>query len=338
MRYLSTVYVRNHRARVQHRRGSLLVSSPEGSQRVPIEGIDALVVLGGAQITTQALDACVRRGVRVAALQMSGAIRFVVNGPTGGNVHLRTAQFETAMDDTRSLAVAKAIVAAKLQNSSRVVGRWSRDEKNPVEAEQLASRGAQIRDRIARLVETDTADHVRGVEGDAARIYFRAVGQAVASSELEFSARTRRPPRDPVNALLGFCYGMLVTECIGAAESVGLDFQMGFLHRPRAGRPSLALDLAEEFRALTDRFVVSLIRRRQIGPGDFDNAPQGGVYLSNDGRTRLIEAWEAHKETEIRHQLLGRPVERWALPSVQATLLARHLRGDLPAYPPFVLP
>ena len=288
MRYLSTVYVRNHRARVQHRRGSLLVSSPEGSQRVPIEGIDALVVLGGAQITTQALDACVRRGVRVAALQMSGAIRFVVNGPTGGNVHLRTAQFETAMDDTRSLAVAKAIVAAKLQNSSRVVGRWSRDEKNPVEAEQLASRGAQIRDRIARLVETDTADHVRGVEGDAARIYFRAVGQAVASSELEFSARTRRPPRDPVNALLGFCYGMLVTECIGAAESVGLDFQMGFLHRPRAGRPSLALDLAEEFRALTDRFVVSLIRPPADRPRGLRQRPSGR-RLPQQRRTNTLD-------------------------------------------------
>ena len=107
MHYLSTVYVRNHRARVQHRRGSLLVSSPEGSQRIPLEAVDALIVLGGAQITTQALDACVRRGVRVAALQMSGAVRFVVNGPTSGNVHLRTAQFETVIDDTRSLAVAK---------------------------------------------------------------------------------------------------------------------------------------------------------------------------------------------------------------------------------------
>ena len=164
-----------------------MVSSPEGSQRVPLEAVDALVVLGGAQITTQALDACVRRGVRVAALQMSGAIRFVVNGPTSGNVHLRTAQFAAVMDDTRSLAVARAIVAAKLQNSSRVVSRWSRDEKNPVEAEQLAARGAQIRERIARLAGADTADHVRGVEGDAARIYFRAVGRAVASSELEFS-------------------------------------------------------------------------------------------------------------------------------------------------------
>ena len=338
MRYLSTVYVRNHRARVQHRRGALLVTSPEGSQRIPLEAIDAVVLLGGAQVTTQALDACVRRGVRVAALQMSGAVRFVVNGATGGNVHLRTALFRAAMDDAQSLALSKAIVAAKLQNSRRVVDRWSRDENDAVESDRLAARGAQIWGRIARLAGADTADRVRGIEGDAARIYFRAVGQAVASSDLEFSVRTRRPPRDPVNAMLGFCYGLLVTECIGAAESVGLDYQIGFFHRPRAGRPSLALDLAEELRALTDRFVVSLIRRRQVGPDSFVHMPGGGVYLSDDGRTRLIKAWEEHKEAEIPHQVLGRPIGRWALPSVQATLLARHLRGDLPAYPPFVLP
>ena len=312
--------------------------SPEGSQRIPLEAIDALVLLGGAQVTTQALDACVRRGVRVSALQMSGAVRFVVNAATGGNVHLRTALFQAAMDDTWSLVLSKAIVAAKLQNSRKVVDRWSRDEKNPDEAERLAARGKQIRERIPRLAAADTADHVRGIEGDAARIYFRAVGQAVASSDLEFSVRTRRPPRDPVNAMLGFCYGLLVTECIGAVESVGLDYQMGFFHRPRAGRPSLALDLAEELRALTDRFVVSLVRRRQVDPDSFVHMPGGGVYLSDDGRTRLIKAWEEHKEAEIRHQLFSRPVSRWALPSVQATLLARHLRGDLPAYPPFVLP
>ena len=337
MRYLNTVYVRNHQARVRHRRGALVVSSPEGSQRVPLEAVDALVLLGGAQVTTQALDACMRRGVRVAALHMSGAVRFIVSGPTGGNVHLRTAQFAAAMDQPRSLAVAKAIVAAKLQNSSRVVGRWARDERSPEEADWLAAQATQIRERIARLPDAGTADHVRGVEGDAARTYFRAVGRAVAGSGLEFSGRTRRPPRDPVNALIGFCYGMLVTECIGAAESVGLDYQMGFFHRPRAGRPSLALDLAEEFRALTDRFVVSLIRRKQIGSDDFDHTPGGAVFLTDSGRTRLIEAWEQHKERALSHQLLGRPVERWALPAVQATLLARHLRGDLPAYPPFVM-
>ena len=314
------------------------MSSPEGNQRIPLEAIDALVLLGGAQVTTQALDACVRRGVRVSALRLSGAVRFVVSGATGGNVHLRTALFRAAMDDTWSLALSKTIVAAKLQNSSKVVDRWSRDEKNSDETAKLASRGKQLRERIARLTDAATADHVRGIEGDAARIYFRAVGQAIASSDLEFSVRTRRPPRDPVNAMLGFCYGLLVTECIGAAESVGLDYQMGFFHRPRAGRPSLALDLAEELRALTDRFVVALVRRRQIGPDSFVHVPGGGVYLSDDGRTHLIKAWEEHKETEISHQLLGRPVGRWALPSVQATLLARHLRGDLQTYPPFILP
>ena len=314
------------------------MSSPEGSQRIPLEAIDALVLLGGAQVTTQALDACVRRGVRVAALQMSGAVRFVVNGATGGNVHLRTALFQAVMDDTWSLVLSKAIVAAKLQNSRKVVDRWSRDEKNPDAGERLGARAAQIGDRIARLADAETADHVRGVEGDAARIYFRAVAQVVALSELAFSVRTRRPPRDPVNAMLGFCYGLLVTECIGAVESVGLDYQMGFFHRPRAGRPSLALDLAEELRALTDRFVVTLVRRRQVGPDSFVHMPGGGVYLSDDGRTRLIEEWETHKEAEFHHQLLDRPIGRWALPSVQATLLARHLRGDLPAYPPFVLP
>ena len=338
MRYLSTVYVRNHRARVQHRRGALLVSTPEGNQRIPLEAIDALVLVGSAQVTTQALDACVRRGVRVSALQMSGAVRFVVHGTTSGNVHLRTALFHAVMNDAWSLTLSKAIVAAKLQNSRRVVERWARDEKDHAEAERLAARGAQVRERIARLDDADTANHVRGIEGDAARIYFRAVGQAVAPSDLEFSTRRRRPPRDPVNAMLGFCYGLLVTECIGAAESVGLDYQMGFFHRPRAGRPSLALDLAEELRSLTDRFVVSLIRRRQVGRESFVYTPGGGVYLTDEGRTHLIKAWEEHKEAEVLHQLFGRPIGRWALPSVQATLLARHLRGDLPAYPPFVLP
>lgn len=338
MRYLNTLYVRDHRARVQHRRGSLTVSSPEGSRRVPLEALDAVVVLGGAQVTMQALDACVRRGIRVAALHRGGAVRFVVHGATSGNVHLRKALFEAVTDDSRSLDLARAIVAAKLQNSRKVVGRWSRDEKDAAGGKRLADRSEQIRQRIARLADAAAGDHVRGIEGDAARIYFRAVEQVVADAELGFSARTRRPPRDPVNAMLSFCYGLMVTECTGALESVGLDFQMGFFHRPRAGRPSLALDLAEELRALTDRFVVSLVRRRQVGSASFDRTPGGGVYLSDDARTALIKAWEDHKETEIPHRILGRPVGRWAIPSIQATLLARHLRGDLPAYPPFVLP
>ena len=337
MRYLNTLYVRNHQARVRHRSGSLLVSSPEGKQKVPLEAVDALVLMGSAQITTQTLDACVQRGVRVAALKKSGSIRFTINGTTGGNIHLRSALFAAATVPSKSLELAKTTVAAKLANSGMVVSRWSRDSKSKVDSERLANRCEMIRERIPRLSEAATSDHVRGLEGDAARIYFRAVGEVLASSPLQFSARTRRPPRDPVNAMLGFCYGLLVTECIGALESVGLDYQMGFFHRPRAGRPSLALDLAEEFRALTDRFVVALARRQQVGPEQFTQTPGGGVYLTDEGRRQILTLWEEHKNREIQHKLLERPVERWALPSVQSTLLARHLRGDLPDYPPFVL-
>ncbi len=337
MRYLSTVYIRSNRGQVKVRDGSLLVKTPEGSQRIPLKAVDALVILGSSQITTQALDACVNQGIRVAALKRSGALRFVVNARTGGNVNLRMALYRTVSDDQLSLALAKSIVAAKIQNSRRVIERWSRDEKSHERRERLAKRAAEIRGRISRIGEASTPDQVRGIEGDVARIYFRSVGEVLESSELGFSKRTRRPPRDPVNSVLGFCYSMLVTEFIGAMESVGLDYQMGFFHRPRAGRPSLALDLTEELRAVTDRFIVSLVRRRQLVGDDFEVVPGGAVYLTEDGRGKLMNLWERHKDDELEHQLIRRPIGRWALPSVQATLLARYLRGDLPDYPPFVL-
>lgn len=337
MRYLNTAYVRHHRAKIRHRNGALRVTTPDGSQNIPLEAIDAVVVLGGGQLTSQAMDECVRRGVRVAALRRSGAIRFVVGGATGGNVHLRSAQHRASIDEDRSLAIAKSIVAAKLQNCRTVVSRWSRDDPDDDRSRKLGERAESIRQRIARLPEAESGDHVRGIEGDAARVYFRAVRQALAKSRFPFLGRRRRPPRDPTNALLGFCYGLLLTEFIGALESIGLDYQVGFLHRPRSGRPSLALDLVEELRPLTDRFVVSLIRRRQVSRDSFIETPGGACYLSDDGRTNLLRAWEKHKENEFYHRVCDRKVGRWALPSVQATLLARFLRGDLPAYPPFVL-
>lgn len=303
-----------------------------------MEGIDTLVLLGGGQVTSQALEACAKRGVRVAALRRNGSIRFVVGHKTGGNVHLRAALYRAVSDGDRSLAISRVVVAAKLQNSRNVLGRWSRDANDTVLAESLGWRAERLLERIPRLREAPTPDHVRGIEGDAARIYFRGVRDALADSGIEFPARRKRPPRDPVNSALGFCYGLLVTELIGAIESVGLDYQMGFFHRPRSGRPSLALDLAEELRPLTDRFVVSLMRRRQLNEKDFVRTPGGAVYLGDDGRSLLLRAWEKHKEKQVRHTVLQRNVGRWAIPSVQATLLARHLRGDLSSYPPFVMP
>ena len=336
MRYLSTVYVREHRAKVSCRRGSLLISGPDGRQRVPLEAIDGVILLGGAQITTDALGACVERHVRVASLKRNGKIRFVVGGPTGGNIHLRSALYAAVSDSQHSLELSRAVVAGKLQNSRRVIDRWARDERSAPASKRLSVRADQIGTRVSRLLSARTADHVRGIEGDAARIHFGALKQAVTDSHLDFAARTRRPPRDPVNAMLGYCYGLLVTELIGALDAVGLDNQLGFFHRPRSGRPSLALDLAEEMRPLVDRFVVALVRRRQVGPESFVCTPGGAVYLHDESRSDLIKLWESHKEMDVHHRVLGQSVQRWALPSVQATLFARHLRGDLSVYPPFL--
>ncbi|MEZ5218392.1 MAG: CRISPR-associated endonuclease Cas1 [Ilumatobacteraceae bacterium] len=335
MRYLNTLYVSGHDATVGHRKGSIVVTRTGRSNRVPLEAIDSVVLLGNSQVTTSAIDACVRHEVRVCALRRNGAVRFVVGGPRGGNVHLRTAQHRVA-DGAGSVDYARSFLAAKLQNSRRMLLRWSRDAPVATRA-NLALRAEAIGNRLVRLANANDPGTLLGIEGDAARIYFAGMGQVLDGSGFSFELRSRRPPRDPVNAMLGFGYGLLVTEMVGAAESVGLDHQIGFLHRARSGRPSLALDMAEELRPLVDRFVVRVLRRRQIGTDSFRRMPGGGTYLSDFGRAAFLELWEVDKNREVPHTVLDRAVERWALPSIQATLLARSLRGDLRAYPGYVM-
>ncbi|MYA38789.1 MAG: CRISPR-associated endonuclease Cas1 [Gammaproteobacteria bacterium] len=336
MRYLNSVYIRDYKARVGYRRGSLVVTGMEGKQRIGIEAIDAVIMFAG-QITTDALAQLVRRRVRIAALTRGGRIRFIVSGPTSGNVHLRQAQHRAADDVGTTLQITRNIVAAKLQNSRRVIARWGRDYPQPAIREDLRTRSEQLGGRVTEIANADSAHMLRGIEGDAGRLHFGAVRKVLSFEELQFTTRNRRPPRDPVNALLGMCYALLVTEATGAAETVGLDPQIGFFHRARSGRASLSLDLVEEFRPLVDRFVVGIVRRKQIGVADFTFTAGGACYLTDSGRDRLLKLWEKHKDTEFQHDVLGRPVSRWALPTVQATLMARHLRGDLPGYPPFLL-
>lgn len=336
MRFLNTVYVAEHQAKVARAKGSLIVSTADGKRRVPLEGVDAVTLLGGAEMTVDAIAACAERQIRVACLRRSGAIRFTVIGPRSGNIHLRVAQHRVAADPSASLGIARLVVGAKLQSSRRVILRWAADADDRT-GDALRQRAALIGERIHRASSAPTGDYLRGLEGDAARAHFAAMRAVLAGTGLSFVERNRRPPRDPVNALLGFAYGMLVMEIAGACEGVGLDHQAGFLHRARSGRPSLALDLAEELRPVSDRLVVTLLRRREMTVDHFTRTPGGATYLSDDGRGAFIRLWERHKSETIDHFLLDRAVDRWALPSIQATLLARHLRGDLPCYPPFVL-
>lgn len=337
MRYLNTVYVRSHEARITRSKGSLLVRHGEERTRIPLESVDGVVVVGGATMTLDAVAACVERGIRVSVLRRSGALRWSATPPISGNVTLRRLQHRASDDPGHRLMLARWFIAAKMQNSVKVIRRWARDAPDGDTRRRLESRAQLIAERIGRLENSPTLDHVRGIEGDGARAHFSCLGIVLEGTRFPFAGRQRRPPRDPVNALLGFCYGLLATELVGALETVGLDPQIGFLHSDRAGRPALALDLAEELRPVIDRFGVGLFRRRQLGDDDFTKTPGGGTYLSDAGREKLFAGWEEHKTESIYHSVVERDVERWTVPGIQATLLARHLRGDLSVYPPYLL-
>lgn len=339
MRVLRTLYIQDHYAKVSLQKRALMVTSGSTKTRVPLEALDGVFLLGGAQVTTDAIAACAKKGVRLASLQRNGKLRFAVGGPVSGNVHLRVAQVTAASQPLTVAAFARWIVAGKLQNYRRLLIRWSWDARGILRS-NLAEQAEAIACRLDGLAGVTDGNKIRGIEGDASRRYFRGLASQLASTGagLYFSGRNRRPPRDPVNAMLSFLYSLVLAELVGALDAVGLDPQVGYLHGVRSGRPSLALDLLEEFRPATaDRLAVRLIRRRQIRGEHFLVTPGGACYLTDEGRTLLINAYEAFKDEEVPHALLGRNIPRWSLPTVQATLAARYLRGDIPAYPPFVM-
>lgn len=338
MRVLNTLYVTSHRARISTRKGSLLINEPDGEQaRVPMEALESVVLLGNAEVTSPAMAACTKRGIRLTSLTRSGRIRYRVVGASSGNVTLRISQLEASTHDPASDMIARSVVAGKLQNSRTMISRWLWDA-DTWQRNHLEQRRQQVTDSLQRLAGASTGDRIRGIEGDAARSYFRALSLALHSTPFPFSARVRRPPRDPVNALLSFTYSLVTGEAAGALEAVGLDPQIGFLHRVRTGRPSLALDLVEELRpAHADRFCVRMLRRRELDPEThFTLTPGGACHLTDDGRKQVLQRYEQFRDEEVNHRLLGRSVPRWSLPQIQATLLARHLRGDLPEYPPYL--
>lgn len=285
MRYLNTLYVTGHRSTVRRSKGSLVTTGESGTQRIPLEAIDAVVLLGGGHMTTDAIASCAERGIRVAALRRGGSVRFTVGGPRGGNVHLRMAQYRAATDTARSLDIARLIVAAKLQSSRRVLLRWARDSPQP-QRSSLERRADMVADRLEVVARSPDANHLRGLEGDAARTYFRGMGQALSDTSFRFTDRNRRPLRDPVNALLGFAYGLMLAEVTGAVEAVGLDHQIGFFHRARSGRASLALDVVEEMRSLVD-LLGALPAEATARPRSL-RAGHRGLHLPGRRRTRHV--------------------------------------------------
>ncbi len=307
--------------------------------QVPLLHLGGIVCMGRVNMSAALMQRCAEDGRSVVFHDGRGRFSARVVGPTGGNVLLRRAQHETLSDPEQVGAICRNIVAGKVQNSRQVLLRAAREAEDSEDREALAKAADRLADVVRRLEHHSDPQQIRGLEGEAGRAYFQTFGRMVRVNRetFAFNGRVRRPPVGRVNALLSFFYALLLNDCVAAAESVGLDPQVGYLHTLRPGRPALALDLMEELRSvIADRLVLTLINRRQIAASDFDEQPGGAMRLTDDARKQVIVAYQKRKQDELTHPMLERQVPLGLVPHVQARLLARHLRGDLESYPPFL--
>lgn len=309
--------------------------------RVPLHHLGGIVTLGDDILLSPALlGRCAESGIGVTLLNRNGRFRARIEGPMSGNVLLRRAQHLASTDPAAALSLSRNIVAGKLRNSRTVLLRGAREAKNDADRGMLDAAVAKFDASLRAVGVVDDMDALRGVEGEAARIYFAALNRLIRPDfrkDFEIDGRSRRPPRDAFNALLSFLYTLLVHDCRSALEAVGLDPQVGFLHVLRPGRPALALDLVEEFRAIAaDRMALTLINRAQLKAGDFRVTEGGGVLMADEARRTVSIAWQEKKKETLTHPLLDSEVPIGLLPQIQARLLARTLRGEMEAYLPFI--
>jgi CRISPR-associated protein Cas1 len=337
---LNTLYVTTENSFLRLDHETLKVSvEKETKLQVPLHHLGGLVCFGDVMVSPALMRRCGEDGRSLVLLDRNGRFKARLEGPVSGNVLLRRAQHEWSSTAEKSLGIATKIVAGKIQNSRQVLMRAAREAIDAEDEEALREGAAALAESLARISRCDDIDRLRGFEGESARAYFNCFDRMVLEDResFRFDGRNRRPPRDPMNALLSFLYALLTNDCVAAAEGVGLDPQVGFLHVLRPGRPALALDLMEELRAvLADRLALTLVNRRQITAARFDDRPGGAVYLGEEGRKLVVVAYQARKQEEILHPLLEQKVPLGLVPHVQARLLARVLRGDMEDYVPFL--
>lgn len=303
--------------------------------KVPVHTLDGLVLFGQVSFSPFLLGHCAANKVAVSWLTEHGRFLASMHGPVSGNVLLRREQYRRADDEKASSAIARSIVIGKAGNCRTVIMRAAREHPDP----RLNGAGTALASCLARLREPLPLNVARGIEGEAAQIYFGVFDALIRNDDpaFSFNGRNRRPPLDAINCLLSFLYAMLAHDVRSALESCGLDPAVGFLHRDRPGRPSLALDLMEEFRPyLADRLACTLVNRGQVKPKGFRRTESGAVVMDEDTRKAIISAWQERKQEIVEHPFLKEKMTVGLLFHCQARLLARYLRGNLDAYPPFV--
>jgi CRISP-associated protein Cas1 len=337
---LNTLYITTHGAYLS-KDGENIVIKVENEERfrVPVHNVEGIVCFGFMGASPSLMALCAERNVALSFLSEHGYFLGRVSGPVSGNVLLRRKQYRLADDLLFSQQISRIFVAGKISNCKTVLQRALRDHQPAINNELVEKAVRTLASKQKQALKCTDNNVLRGIEGEAAFIYFGVFDQLIVSqkSGFYFDGRNRRPPMDNVNVLLSYVYTLLMHEVRAALESVGIDPCVGFLHTDRPGRQSLALDMMEEFRPyLADRLVLSLINRKQVDEKGFTSRDAGGVLMNDDTRKEIIAAWQKRKQEEIMHPFLQEMVPIGLLPYCQALLLARFIRGDLDNYPVFL--
>jgi len=333
---LNTLYITRQESYLHKERETIVIK--QGKDKLgqfPAISISNILCFGQVSVSPFLMGFCGEQGIGLSFYTEYGKFLARVQGKQTGNVLLRRAQYRWADDEEKAVAIARLFVAAKIANGRSVLMREVRNHgDNAVLSSAIKKLGISLR----RIQHAQQVSESMGIEGDAASVYFGVFDELLRGTGFSFNGRIRRPPTDPVNALLSFAYTLITHECSSALQGVGLDPYVGYLHQDRPGRVSLALDLLEEFRSpWADRFVLTLINRKQIQSNDFITEASGAVRLKDDARKMFLTAWQERKQTTIMHPYLQEQVPIGLLPHCQAMLLARHIRGDTEYYPPYLV-
>lgn len=307
--------------------------------RVPLHNIDSIVTFGYTGASPALMGKCAKDNISLNFMSGHGRFLARVSGEVRGNVTLRREQYRIADDDERCTDISRRIISGKVYNSKWILERAARDYPMRVDAAKLKEKSAMLSDALVKIGQVTNTDELRGLEGEAASVYFSEMDNLILQQKesFYFRGRNKRPPLDNFNALLSFSYTLLAGMCTSALETVGLDPYVGFMHKDRPGRTSLALDLMEEFRpVMADRFVLTLVNKRIINSDGFTVKENGAVLMDDATRKEFLKSWQLKKQETIKHPFLEEKIEWGIVPFVQAMLLARYIRGDLDAYPPFM--
>ncbi len=336
---LNTLYVTSPENRLNLDGGNVIVSrKSEVIARIPLHTLESIVCFSYSGATPMLMGACAEAGIDLSFFSPQGRFLARTVGEERGNVLLCIAQYRIADSDERSCVYARNMVLGKIYNARKVIERSRRVHSLRISTDKAEKISGQLAESLGRIRLCDNLENLRGIEGESAQRYFGFFNDLVLQQKEEFAfkGRSRRPPLDRINALLSFAYSLLAGESAAALQSVGLDPYVGFMHRAKPGRKSLALDLMEEFRpVMADRFALTCINQKMIQRDHFTIQESGAVYLNDAGRRIVLRAWQEKKQEQLRHPFLNEKVEWGLVPYIQALLLARTIRGDLEAYPPF---